>query len=71
MKAGSVPCKETCDVEGDLDRQGMSCPSCVEQLNEAPRHIGVSNIDAQLDWGAVAVDHKRRCSRPRDRVGHA
>lgn len=37
--------------------QGMSCPSCIEQLNEALSIQGVSSVDVQLDEGVVAIDH--------------
>ena len=40
-----------------LTVHGMSCPSCIAQLNEALAIRGVSNIDVQLDDGVVAVDH--------------
>lgn len=40
-----------------LTVQGMSCPSCIEQLNEALATQGVSNIDAELDEGVVAIGH--------------
>jgi copper chaperone len=40
-----------------LTVEGMSCPSCVEHVNEALAMQGVANVAVLLDQGAVAVQH--------------
>jgi Cu+-exporting ATPase len=48
-----------------LTVQGMSCASCVQQLNEALAIRGVTSVDVQLDEGVVAVDHDTSVSAER------
>lgn len=40
-----------------LSVEGMSCPSCIAHVSEALAIRGVSNVQVQLDQGAVEVEH--------------
>ena len=40
-----------------LNVEAMSCPSCIEHVNEALAMRGVANIEVQLKAGTVAIEH--------------
>lgn len=45
-----------------LTVEGMTCPSCIEQVSEALTIRGVANVEVLFDQGAVAVEHDQSVS---------
>jgi copper chaperone CopZ len=49
--------KENAMTRTVLTVEGMSCPSCIEQVRNALALDGVASVDVQLEDGTVRVDH--------------
>jgi copper chaperone CopZ len=45
-----------------LDVEGMSCPSCIEHVEQALALDGVARVNVRTDDGAVEIEHEPRVS---------